>query len=114
MSTVKAEDILNTLLKSGVQVKLLESFDLDVSPASKLRLVHRQMLKCEKKKIVLHLSRLAANEMSLTDDEVESTFHAYHVHHFNCRSCIAAGKGYGKRCSVGLSLWFRYRIQGHI
>jgi len=113
MSPVNAEDVLDTLLKSGVKVKLLESFDFDISPASKLLPNHRQMLKSEKKKLVLHLSRLAAKEMSLTDDEVESTFHTYHVHHFNCHSCIAAGKGYGKRCSVGLSLWFRYRIQGH-
>ena len=114
MSPVKAEDVLDTLLKLGVQVKLSESFDLNIFPASKLLQMHRQMLKCEKKKIVLHLSQLAAKEMSLTVEEIESTVHAYHMHHFNCSSCISAGKGYGKRCSVGSSLWFRYRIRGHM
>lgn len=29
----------------------------------------------------------------------------YHLHHFNCPTCIAAGLGYSKRCPVGLPLW---------
>ena len=35
---------------------------------------------------------------------------AYHAHHFNCRTCIAAGRGtlYGWRCAVGLALWTTY------
>ncbi len=32
---------------------------------------------------------------------------AYHAHHFNCPTCIAAGRGaeYGLRCGVGMALW---------
>ena len=35
---------------------------------------------------------------------------AYHAHHFNCRTCIAAGRGtpYGGRCAAGLALWTTY------
>ncbi len=35
---------------------------------------------------------------------------AYHMHHFNCPRCIAAGRGarYGVRCAVGLVLWNDY------
>lgn len=35
---------------------------------------------------------------------------AYHLHHFNCPQCIAAGRGarYGWRCTVGLVLWNDY------
>lgn len=35
---------------------------------------------------------------------------AYHAHHFNCRTCIAAGRGtqYGRRCAAGLALWTTY------
>lgn len=35
---------------------------------------------------------------------------AYHLHHFNCPQCIAAGRGarYGRRCAVGLALWNDY------
>jgi hypothetical protein len=35
---------------------------------------------------------------------------AYHAHHFNCPTCIAAGRGsrYGQRCGVGVALWRAY------
>jgi len=36
---------------------------------------------------------------------------AYHLHHFACRQCIAAGRGagYGLRCGVGAALWTNYQ-----
>lgn len=36
---------------------------------------------------------------------------AYHAHHFNCTTCIAAGRGsiYGLRCGVGAALWLHYK-----
>ena len=36
---------------------------------------------------------------------------AYHTHHFNCPTCIAAGRGsiYGLRCGVGAALWLHYQ-----
>lgn len=39
----------------------------------------------------------------LTDRD-QSSAAAYHLHHFNCPHCIAAGRGarYGVRCAVGL------------
>lgn len=33
----------------------------------------------------------------------------YQGHHFNCPTCIAAGKGYGLRCGIGSGLWSAYR-----
>lgn len=35
---------------------------------------------------------------------------AYLAHHFNCPTCIAAGRGsrYGQRCGVGIALWRAY------
>ena len=35
---------------------------------------------------------------------------AYLAHHFNCRTCIAAGRGrgYGLRCGAGAALWRAY------
>jgi hypothetical protein len=34
----------------------------------------------------------------------------YHAHHFNCHTCIAAGRGtrYGRRCANGQTLWNTY------
>lgn len=45
----------------------------------------------------------------LTDTE-QSAAQAYHAHHFNCHTCIAAGRGTlnGGRCVVGLALWSDY------
>ncbi len=33
---------------------------------------------------------------------------AYQAHHFNCPTCIAAGKGYGLRCGAGAALYTAY------
>ena len=33
---------------------------------------------------------------------------AYQRHHFTCRVCIAAGKGFGSRCAAGAGLWAAY------
>jgi hypothetical protein len=35
---------------------------------------------------------------------------AYMAHHFNCKTCIAAGRGsrYGLRCGAGAALWALY------
>ena len=40
----------------------------------------------------------------------QSAAQDYHAHHFNCYTCIAAGRGtrYGRRCAVGLALWSDY------
>ena len=40
----------------------------------------------------------------------QSAAKAYHLHHFHCHQCIAAGRGilYGRRCAVGLALWTDY------
>jgi hypothetical protein len=40
----------------------------------------------------------------------QSTAQAYHSHHFNCHTCISAGRGsrYGRRCAMGLALWSEY------
>jgi len=35
----------------------------------------------------------------------------YHAHHFDCKRCIAAGRGaqYGLRCGTGSALWTAYQ-----
>ena len=34
---------------------------------------------------------------------------AYHLHHFGCTSCCAAGQGRGDRCEIGMGLWTAYQ-----
>lgn len=46
----------------------------------------------------------------------QSAAQDYHAHHFNCHTCIAAGRGirYGRRCAVGLALWNDYTGAGDL
>ena len=46
----------------------------------------------------------------------QSAAQTYYGHHFNCHSCIAAGRGtqYGRRCAVGLALWNDYNGSGDL
>lgn len=49
----------------------------------------------------------AARELAYwSDDQRRIAYRSYHAHHFNCRLCIAAGRGsqYGQRCDEGLEL----------
>ena len=57
------------------------------------------------------------DELAANDPEPPSDPHAwkelaaaYHAHHFNCPTCIAAGLGsqYGQRCGAGMALWRAY------
>lgn len=46
----------------------------------------------------------------------QSAAQDYHAHHFNCHTCIAAGRGirYARRCAVGLALWHAYTGAGNL
>jgi len=43
------------------------------------------------------------------DDIEQTAANAYHAHHFTCRQCVAAGRGYGERCAAGAGLWSNYQ-----
>jgi photosystem II stability/assembly factor-like uncharacterized protein len=59
---------------------------------------------------------VATNAMNFDAEpsEIASDWHeldaAYQRHHFNCKTCISAGRGsrYGRRCDTGTALWTRY------
>lgn len=55
-------------------------------------------------------SAVAAVEPSDKPDEWREMDATYQSHHFNCPTCIAAGRGvrYGLRCSTGAALWALY------
>ena len=43
-------------------------------------------------------------------DAEQTAARVYQAHHFNCQTCIAAGRGsrYDSRCALGLALWNTY------
>ena len=53
------------------------------------------------------IEALAANDQNAWRELAQ----AYHAHHFNCITCIAAGRGavYGLRCGAGMALWTSYQ-----
>jgi len=55
---------------------------------------------------------LAANDPEPSSDPQawRELAQAYHAHHFNCPTCIAAGRGsrYGQHCGAGMALWRAY------
>ena len=67
----------------------------------------------------LPITTLDTKEMPLSSESAEPPIdldawrilaHVYHAHHFNCKFCIAAGRGtgYGLRCGTGAVLHAAY------
>jgi len=114
MSSLSALEVIAVVNREGVQVQLNEEFGLDVFPASKLLPSHLKMLKFEKSLLLEYLCRQAALKLGITIKDGGALFVAYHSHHFQCQQCIAAGLGYGRRCSIGHPMWFRYQLVSYL
>jgi len=58
-------------------------------------------------------TQFAANdpEPSINPADWRELAAEYHAHHFDCKLCIAAGRGaqYGLRCGTGSALWTAYQ-----
>ena len=114
MSRSTAADVLALLGEAGIEISLTEEFHIDARPATKLLPLHREMLRCEKRRLVTHLARLTAVSQRLIPEQVALASKKYYSHHFGCPICISGGLGYGERCVNGKGLWFRYKLYGFI
>ena len=56
------------------------------------------------------LSATPAADATLEPTDWHALDAAYLAHHFNCPTCVAAGRGarYGQRCGAGMALWRAY------
>ena len=110
MSALPVQDIFEILHVAGLSVSLVPDGGLGVAPASRLTNELRDLIRGNKAVLMDWLQ--AANDP--TPEPPPSTWRelaaAYHAHHFNCKICIAAGRGaqYGLRCGVGTALWRAY------
>jgi hypothetical protein len=114
--TAKAVDALVARLSdAGLKLALAPGGGLAVQPSSHLTPDLRSLIRGSKTMLVDWLT--AANDAaSHAPDPPENPMDwrelaaAYHAHHFNCPTCIAAGRGagYGSRCGVGITLWRAY------
>ena len=115
MTALAIETVLVQLAHAGLRLSLAPAGGLAVAPSSLLTAELCDLIRSSKAMLVDWLA--AANDgASHAPDLPEAPADwkeraaAYHAHHFNCATCIAAGLGsrYGQRCSAGMALWQAY------
>lgn len=115
MTALAVETVVAQLSRAGLNLSLAAEGGLAVAPRSHLTADLRELIRGSKALLIDWLT--AANDAaSHAPDppsnplEWQALAAAYHAHHFNCRTCIAAGRGsrYGQRCDAGMALWRTY------
>lgn len=116
MPAHSASAIVERLHGAGLNLSLAPTGGLAVAPSSHLTDDLRALIRDSKTLLIDWLT--AANDAaSHAPDPPADPLNwkelaaAYHAHHFNCPTCIAAGRGsrYGQRCGAGMALWTGYR-----
>lgn len=115
MTALAAATVVAQLAHAGLNLSLAPAGGLAVTPRSHLTADLRELIRSSKTLLIdwLTTANVAASQ---APDPPENPLDwkelaaAYHAHHFNCPSCIAAGHGsrYGQRCGVGTALWRAY------
>jgi hypothetical protein len=110
-----ATAIVERLRGAGLNLSLAPTGGLAVAPSSHLTEDLRSLIRSSKPMLIdwLTASNDAANHTPDPPDnpkDWKELAAAYHAHHFNCPTCIAAGRGgrYGLRCGAGMALWRAY------
>ena len=115
MTTHSVSAIVHQLHHAGLNLSLAPAGGLAVAPSSHLTADLRDLIRNSKAMLIDWLT--AANDGARhAPDPPDNTVDwkemaaAYHAHHLNCPSCIAAGRGsrYGQRCGAGMALWRAY------
>ena len=115
MTAQAVETLVAQLSHAGLNLSLAPAGGLAVAPSSHLTADLRALIRSSKALLIDWLT--AANDAaSHAPDPPDNPLDwkelaaAYHAHHFNCRTCIAAGRGsrYGQRCGAGMALWRLY------
>ena len=117
MTTHAVETVMAKLSHAGLKLSLAAARGLAVAPRSHLTPDLRELIRSSKVLLIDWLT--AANDAASQEtDPPENPLDwkematAYHAHHFNCPTCIAAGRGsrYGQRCGAGMALWRAYCV----
>ena len=117
MPAHSATAIVERLRCAGLNLSLAATGGLAVAPSSHLTDDLRALIRDSKTLLIDWLT--AANDAASHAPDPpgnpldwKELAAAYHVHHFNCPTCIAAGRGsrYGLRCGTGAALWRAYSI----
>ena len=115
MPALAVETVVSQLTQAGLNISLAPAGGLAVAPASNLTVDLRDLIRSSKALLIDWLT--AANDSASHEPDPpdhpsdwKEMAAAYHAHHFNCPTCIAAGRGsrYGQRCGAGMALWQAY------
>ena len=115
MTALAIETVVAQLSHAGLSLSLAPAGGLAVAPASHLTTELRDLIRSSKNQLIDWLTAANDSASEATDPPKDPALWkdlaaAYHAHHFNCATCIAAGRGsrYGQRCGAGLALWRVY------
>jgi hypothetical protein len=115
MTAHAVDVVVAQIAHAGLNLSLAPEGGLAVAPRSHLTADLRELIRNSKALLIDWLT--AANDATShapdpPDNPVDwkELAAAYHTHHFNCPTCIAAGRGsrYGQRCGAGMALWRAY------
>jgi len=116
MTSLAVETVVAQLANAGLNLSIAPAGGLAVAPSSQLTADLRVLIRSSKAQLIDWLT--AANDAASHAPEPpenpsdwKELAAAYYAHHFNCLTCIAAGRGsqYGQRCNVGKALWTGYQ-----
>ena len=115
MTAQAVETVVAQLADAGLNLSLAPAGGLAVAPSSHLTADLRDLIRSSKEQLIGWLTAAndtASHALDPPDNPVDwkELAAAYHAHHFNCPTCIAAGRGsqYGHRCGAGMALWRAY------
>ena len=115
MTTQAVETVVAQLADDGLNLSLAPAGGLAVAPSSHLTADLHDLIRSSKAQLIGWLTAAndtASHALDPPDNPVDwkELAAAYHSHHFNCSTCIAAGRGsrYGQRCGAGMALWRAY------
>lgn len=115
MSAPTAQSIVEQLHGAGLNLSLAPAGGLAIAPASHLTADLRDLIRGSKALLIdwLTAANDEANQAPDPSDKLidwHALDAAYMAHHFNCKTCIAAGRGirYSLRCGAGAALWALY------
>ena len=112
MTSMAMETVVAQLVDAGLTLRVAVCEGLAEAPSSHLTADLRALIRSSKALLIDWLTPANAADSHAQQPlknpvDWKELAAAYNSHHFNCLTCIAAGRGsrYGQRCGTGMSLW---------
>ena len=103
-----ATTLIRKALDAGIELQFVDG---EIKVIGKRKVVENWASKLRENKAALIAALQPCEPAAIDWRELDR---AYQLHHINCPTCIAAGRGarYGLRCGTGAALWSAYQNNG--